>query len=418
MGTIQEVTRSRGSVIGLMHLPAFRRLVLAQATSEVGNWMTNVALILLLFRLLEHPAVAGMVLVAKLLPRALVYPIGGLLADLVDRRLLMIGSDLVRAGLALSLLLVQDPAQAWWVLIATALAQAVASIFTPTAMALVPGVVPAERLGPANALLGAVKEIAFFIGPLLGTLVIVVGDVGLVFVLDAVTFLLSAVLLSGMTTAARPAIGRRSLQIRRDLLLGWATVRRQGALAILFAAQATFGILIAALNVLLVPLLIAQWHAPEALLGTLYAAVGAGSLAGSLIAFRIPPARYIGITLMMLALIGASTVALGLTTWVWLGALVLAVIGTATMVGDIASYASIQANISDDRLGRIFGLLFWVIAVGQAGGALLGWAASTLSPTLLVIALGAAVLVTTLLLARRWVSLGRAAEASAPPHSG
>src|SRR5687767_8326341 len=112
----------------LLRRPAYRRLLLAQAVSEVGNWLTNVALILLILRLTGHPAAAALVLLAKLAPRVLIYPFGGVLADRLDRRRLMIATDLARAGLALSLLLVQSVEGLWWALTATALMQALASL--------------------------------------------------------------------------------------------------------------------------------------------------------------------------------------------------------------------------------------------------------------------------------------------------
>ena len=112
----------------LLRLPAYRRLLLAQAVSEVGNWLTSVALILLIVRLTEHPAAAAWVVLAKLVPRMLIYPFGGVLADRMDRRHLMIATDLARAGLAVSLLLVQSVDGLWWALTATALTQALASL--------------------------------------------------------------------------------------------------------------------------------------------------------------------------------------------------------------------------------------------------------------------------------------------------
>ena len=386
------------NAVSVIRLPGFRRLLVSQAASEIGDWMTNVALILLVFRLLDHPAAASLVLLAKLLPRALLYPIGGLLADAFDRRALMIGADVLRAGLALSLLLVQSPDGLWWALTATALAQVLASLFNPAVMAVVPSLVPEERLGSANALLGAVRQSAFVFGPLLGAIAVGLGGVGLAFILDAATFVASALLLIGMRVVVQPAAGRQPLQIRRDLRLGWATVQASRPLLLVFGSQVLFNALIAVLNVLLVPLLVSQWRAPEELLGALYAAVGAGCLIGSLLALRVTRSQYIPVTLAMLGLIGACSLALGLSPWLWLGLVVLVITGATTLISDVTAHAAIQSSVAGDRLGRVFGLLFWMIAVGQTLGALLGWTAGSFGPGLLVIALGLAVMLAGLLL--------------------
>jgi MFS family permease len=141
-----EHARALSDTLALLRQPAFRRLWLAQAVSEVGDWLTNVALMLLLYQLLGHPGAAALVLLAKLLPRVVVYPFSGLLADRLDRSRLMRWTCLVRAGLVLSLLLAQTPETVWWVLLATALSQALASLFNPAALAIVPAVAPARWL--------------------------------------------------------------------------------------------------------------------------------------------------------------------------------------------------------------------------------------------------------------------------------
>jgi MFS family permease len=385
--------------IELLRRPAYCRLLLAQAVSEVGNWLTNVALILLILRLTEHPAAAALVLLAKLIPRVLLYPFGGVLADRLDRRRLMIAADGLRAGLALSLLLVQSADGLWWALTATALAQALASLFNPAAMAVVPAVAPSERLAPANALIDLTKEIAFFVGPLIGALAVAVGGVELAFLLDAGTFVVSALLLAGLRDLPQPASTRAPLAVRRDLAEGWAIVRSQRPLMTLFAAQALFGALIATLNVLLAPLLVSHWRAPEEHLGWLYAAVGAGCMLGAALAARLTPDGYMRATLAMLGLIGLATLGIGLTPWLVPALVLLVVAGVATMAGDVASNSAIQARVADDRLGRVFGLLFWVIAIGQAAGASLGWAAGAAPPALLVAGVGLATLSAAVLLA-------------------
>ncbi|MCC6625845.1 MAG: MFS transporter [Chloroflexi bacterium] len=399
-------------VTELWRYTGYRRVLLAQSISELGNWLTNVALILLVLRLTEHPAAAALVLLAKLLPRALVYPIGGVLADKLDRRWLMIIADLARVGLALSLLLARSPNDLWWVLTVTMLAQVLTSVYNPAAMALVPGLVPAPRLASANALLGAVKEMASFLGPLLGTLALGPGGLELAFTLDAGTFLISALLLAGLRGQARPVAGRVGRAVRRDLAEGWAVVRESRVAQVCFAAQVLYGSLIAALNVLLVPLLVTHWHGPEAWLGVLYGAVSGGALLGAVVALRLSPSAYVRTTLVMLGLMGAIALGLGLAPWLAPAIGLLFVAGIAVMVGDVASNTAIQGGVADQYLGRVFGLLFWAVAVGQAGGAALAWFTAAWPPALIIAVLGLVTLAAGGLLAYAYRGAYRTTAAS------
>ena len=388
-------------LLDLLRHGAFRRLLLAQGVSEVGDWFTNVALMLLLYQLLGHPGAAALVLFAKLVPRALVYPFGGLMADRLDRRQVMAWTCLARGGLALSLLLAQSPDHVWWVLLATSFSQALASVFNPTTMAALPTVVPKERLGQANSLIGMAKEIAFLAGPVLGVGIMTLGGIHLAFVVDAGTFVVAALLLSRLKLVASGQPTRASARPRHDLLIGWRVIRDHAGLRVVFAAQVLAGTMIAALNALLVPLLVLHWRAPDTLLGLLYGAIGAGCLIGSFIIMRLDAKRHVSAVLAALGLMGLTAFSLGLAPWLWSGVILLVVAGVATMVGDVAASSHIQATVDGDRLGRVFGLLFWMFALGQAIGAGIGWFASTISPGLLIIGLSVVLLAATPWLAAR-----------------
>src|SRR5919199_3661445 len=136
----------------------FRLLFAGQAISEFGDWINQVALIILVYQLTGQQAAVALVLVAQLLPRAIILPFGGLLADRYPKRRLMLGTDLAQAALAASLLLVATARDLWWVCTAVMLMQGLAAIFTPARSAAIPALVPREHLGAANAVNGLAGE--------------------------------------------------------------------------------------------------------------------------------------------------------------------------------------------------------------------------------------------------------------------
>src|SRR5215213_7939957 len=86
-----------GLQFGMLGVGDFRLLFVGQGISELGDWMNRVALIVLVHNLTGQPAAIALLMLAQLLPRALILPVGGVLADRWPKRRLMIGTDLLRA---------------------------------------------------------------------------------------------------------------------------------------------------------------------------------------------------------------------------------------------------------------------------------------------------------------------------------
>lgn len=355
--------------------PGFRLLFAGQALSQLGDWVNRVALLLLVYRLTGREAAVAVVLLAQALPRALVLPFGGVLADRWPKRRLMIATDLLRAALALSLLLVDAPRDLPRLWATVVLMQLLAALFTPARGAALPALVPATDLPAANALVGLSGELAFFVGPALGGLVVARWGVGAAFALNAASFLLSAALLARLRLAEPPRAGVAPAAIGRDLAEGGAVVRRDPTLALLFACLFALAAIAIGLNTLLLGLLAGPLGRPPTDLGPLLALVGLGGIGGTLLAPRLL-ARWPG---GVRALAAGATLALaadlaliGGARHVALVAVGLALNGLLSLVVETLAEATIGRRAPGPALGRVFGLYFWVATLGQVAGALAG----------------------------------------------
>jgi hypothetical protein len=170
----------------------FRRLWYGQLASQLGDWFDTIALYTLVLRLGGSGADIGLVLVCQALPSALVGPWAGVLADRLPRRAVLIAADLGRAVLVLLFVTVRDADQLWLVYAVSFAKFTLSAFFEPAREALVPDVVPRHHLVTANAISGLTWSTMLAGGAALGGLVVAGLGTDLAFVLDSVSFFLSA----------------------------------------------------------------------------------------------------------------------------------------------------------------------------------------------------------------------------------
>ena len=222
--------------------PEFRKLFLGQAASVVGTMLTIVALP---FAVLEIGGTAtdiGIVEAAYFLPMVLMVAVGGVWADRLDRRKVMLVVDLARTVLQLATagLLLAGLAEVWMLVVMHAAAGVGDAFFRPAYTGLVPQVVSAGRLQQANALQGLVQSGSITLGAATGGLLVAAMGAGWAIGIDGCTFLVSAWFLCGCGRApsgrpppgargrgrrcggrdGRPR-GRTSTGFLADLRLGW-----------------------------------------------------------------------------------------------------------------------------------------------------------------------------------------------------
>ncbi|MFI6642164.1 MFS transporter [Streptomyces sp. NPDC050504] len=307
---------------------AFRFLFVGRALSLLGDAVIPTALGLAVIAATGSTGALALVLGCAMVPKLLLLPLGGVVGDRFDARAVALATDLVRCAtqLFVGLQLLSGSPSLWGIALASALGGAAAAFAMPTVSPLITGTVAPAGLLRANALLGVVSSAVRLGGPLLaGVLVLTVGP-GWAFVLDGVSFAVSAALLAAIRVRRVP-VPRRSL--RADLKEGWVEVRsRDWYWTSLIAHAAWNGA--AAVLMTLGPAIAVTGPGGERTWVAFLQVGAVGLLAGSLLAGRARPKRPV-----LVANLGLATYALPL--------LLLAVPAPAPLT--IAAYGVAQAGL-------------------------------------------------------------------------
>jgi MFS family permease len=279
-----------GYVAVLRDNRAFRLLWYGQVCSQVGDWLDAIALYALLLRLTGSAAALAGLLVAQSLPSVLVGLWAGVLVDRLPRRAVLIATDLGRAALVLLFLLVRGPELVWLVYAVSFAKFTLSSFFEPAREALVADAVPTEQLPAANALSGLTWSVTLAGGAALGGLV--AGGLGAeaAFLLDALSFLLSAAFTWAVNVRETHLEGQRETHPLSELREGLVYLLTRRDVALYALSKALWSIGGGAVLVLL-PLFGRHVYAlgqDGALsMGLLYAARGVGAGLGPLLALRL-----------------------------------------------------------------------------------------------------------------------------------
>lgn len=176
----------------------FRKLWIAQIISEIGDWFYAIAIYTLLLELTGRASSVGIALVLQMLPQTLVGPAAGVICDRLPRRALMIFADIVRMVVVLALLLVRTPDMVWLAYVALGVETVMAALFEPARTAIVPNVVSEDQILPANTLMATTWSFNLAIGAALGGALQLAMGRDAVFLVNALSFLASALLIGSI----------------------------------------------------------------------------------------------------------------------------------------------------------------------------------------------------------------------------
>jgi MFS family permease len=389
---------------------------MAQIVSEIGDWFYTLALFSLLLELTGRAGSVGLALMVQILPQTLVGPLAGVINDRLRRKSVMITADLLRFGIVLAMLLVRSRNTVWLVYPLLLLETSIATFFGPARNAVIPNIVNKEDVILANTISSSTWSFNLMIGAALGGIVAALFGRDAVFILNALSFLASAIFISRMRFAephaeTSPALRARDLVDYSPVVEGIRYVKRdRSLLATVFAKAGELmvgpgWVLFTVMGRRYFPV---HWRGsdPEraAMLGMslLIGARGVGTLFGPLLSARWAghrePRLRQGILIGYLV-IGIGYTALGGAYSVWVACAYIAFAHCGGSTVWVFSTTLLQLNTEDRFRGRVFAadnaLGMLSIAVGAyLCGRFMDWGVSPRTVTTVV---GVAMLVPTAL---------------------
>ncbi|MBI4468560.1 MAG: MFS transporter [Acidobacteria bacterium] len=266
----------------------FRRLWYGQIVSQLGDWFNLITLQVLLLQLTGSAQAIAALIIAQMLPLALLGPVAGVIVVRFSRRSVMIIADLVRAVIALGFLFIDEPSRAWMSYPLIAGLAVFTSVFEPARTASIPNVVGMKDLVTANALSAATWSFMLASGGLVGGAVAALFGRNVAFLLNSFSFLLSAGFIASTTIPqTRVALHDRDSGWR-NVIDGFAYMGRHHEILPLLSVKMVWGlaggisVLIAIFGQSIFPIV-----GGEALsVGILYAVSGLGTGLGPIVARR------------------------------------------------------------------------------------------------------------------------------------
>ncbi|MBI98928.1 MAG: hypothetical protein CMB71_01980 [Euryarchaeota archaeon] len=173
----------------------YRQFWIAAFISMFGEWFNTIALFLLILKYTDSELLLGILMAVRMGCFALMQPFFGLLADRVNRKKLMIVTNILQMFLALVFIAVDGPEDMWWMFLCSGGMMAMHGLYVTAERAALPNIVRSEDLTTANALDSATWSTALCLGAFAGGLVVSEFGVNVAFVIDSVTFLIGTILL-------------------------------------------------------------------------------------------------------------------------------------------------------------------------------------------------------------------------------
>ena len=347
----------------------FRSLFFASVISLGGDWFLWVAINSLIYEATHKALYVGLAILAQEFAFFLASPVGGILADRLDRRKLMIVCDLARAIICVAFLLV-GPDRLWLAYVLLPLLASFAAPFDPAFSAATPNVVDPEDLPAANALNGSLWGTMLAVGAGLGGVVSGAFGADTAFLVDAVSFLVSAALLMSIRrrfsesrheTTEHPS----AIDATRET---WRFARRDRRVLSLLAVKFGFGAA-AGLLALIPVMALDVFKSGNVGFGLLMAARGVGALIGPFLGHRIagPGHRRLFPAIgLSLAVFGLGYMALGAAPSLAIAAVTICVAHLGGGSQWMLSTYGLQVLVPDHIRGRIFGFDYMLVTLSLA----------------------------------------------------
>jgi MFS family permease len=373
-GLRENLRESSDSIKRVFRNPGLRRINLAFAGSIIGDWAFG--LVISLYAYDKGGATTlGVVGVVRYLMMAVFAPLLSTLADRYRRKRVMIGLDLARAVLVTivaGIVATDGPAIAVYAL--STLVVVLGTAFRPAQAAMLPSLArdPSE-LTAANVSSSTIESVGFFVGPALAGLLLALANQQTVILLDAATFLWSAVLILGLH--APDQVAERSKESQSffvETTQGFRTILADRDLRLLMALFFAQTVVAGASLVFEVAVALRMLDLGQSGVGYLGAMTGVGGIIGGFAALMLAARKRISFDFGVGVLLWAAPLVI-LAAWptlpAALGAMVL--IGVGNSLVDVNAFTILQRIVPDEVMGRVFGAVESTLVAGMALGALL-----------------------------------------------
>ena len=422
-GLRQRISTAAGAFGDVFRTPELRRVQLAWAGSVLGNWSYVIALAVYAYGQ-GGAAAVGLIGVLRLIPAAIAAPLLSTLADRMRRERVMISSDVLRAVLMVAaglVIAVDGPAPVVYAVVV--LATIAGTVFRPAQAALLPSLVRDPReLSAANVVASTVESVGSFAGPAVGGLLLAFTSPEIVFMVNALTFVWSAVLVAGVRSEAPvpeehdDEVGRPSFL--REVTAGMSSLVGEPHLRLLSGLYAAQTLVAGAASVFTDSVALDLLDIGNSGVGWLSAASGLGGFVGGLLALGLAMRSRLATDLALgLVLNGLPFALVAAFPSVPVALAALAIVGIGNSVVDVSAITLLQRAVPDAVLGRVLGAIESVLLASLGIGALL--APLLISVGGLRVALLAAGALLPALVALSWLALRRIdAGAEAPAETG
>jgi MFS family permease len=371
----------------------FRLLWLGQTTSAIGDVMIGVALAFAVFQIGGGATQLGIVLASLTLGRTAFVLVGGVWADRLPRRLVMLTCDAIRAVVqaVVAVALLTGAAEIWMLAVTSFVFGSASAFFLPAATGLVPETISPGRLQQANALLALSRSSVQVVGPAVSGLIVAAAEPGWVFAIDAVTFVASAAFLSVLPIAPTERLERRPFL--HELAEGARDTWSRGWMRVGLALTAVT-ILGIATFLVLGPVVSQRDLDGATSWGIILAAGAIGGIAGGAVALRLQPSRPLVGAFAAWSLSALPALALVPPLPTAAIAVAYGVFQTGIAFGNNQFDTVLQREIPSHLLSRVDSFA-WLVALGLSpvGQALAGPASEAFSTDAVLIASAALVVV-------------------------
>jgi predicted MFS family arabinose efflux permease len=354
-----------------------RLLLAGLAVSQAGDWLYNLALLAFVYDRTHSSMWVGLTTGARVVPLVLLGPLGGVVADRVHRRPLMMACDFAR-GLTMAALTIVAVTHAPTVLapILAALCTAGGAPYLPSVQAVLPRLATVDQLPAANAARVSLTHLCLIAGPAFGAVLLLVGSPAIVFAINGITFVMGAGVVAALPREALrlpdrlPVPGSRPGPIS-GLRAGWRALRECEDAGLLVGANVIASTIYGGFTVLFV-LLSHRLGLGSGGYGYLLAGGGAGGVLAAGLARRAAASAHPRRALALaIAALGAPLPLLAFTDSLALAIALAAMFGAGSIVAEVVADTSLQRTLDPAVLARAYGFVVPANLAGIAGGALL-----------------------------------------------